>query len=128
MAIPGISGTQSTLAPTPLNNEQSSVRFEPSAESTPLVDVAAKTLPVKQPPPVPLSQSDIKTALDAINKYLAPNSSDIQFVEDKDSGLTLVKIVDTATGKVIRQIPTEQIVEISRDLVKLQGLLVKEKA
>lgn len=72
------------------------------------------------------SEADIKRSLDTINKYLKPNA--IEFSLDQDTGQTLVKIVDTETETVIRQIPTEQVVEISKDLSRLQGLLFRTKA
>lgn len=82
----------------------------------------------KAVPPLPPSDADVKRSIDVINKYLTPVSDDIQFMQDSETGQVLVKVVDTATGKVIRQIPTEQVVEISKDLGKLQGLLVRDKA
>ncbi len=82
----------------------------------------------KAVPILPPSEAEVKRSIDIINKYLTPSTDGIQFMQDSETGQVLVKIVDTATGKVIRQIPTEQIVEISKDLGRLQGLLVRDKA
>ena len=128
MAITGISstGTNTTVAPPELA-PPSGKPVAPADQSV----VAGNGLNVAAAKPVPQplpTESDVKSAVSTINKYLAPNANDIQFVQDKDSGITLVQIVDTATGEVVRQIPTQQVVEISKDLAKLQGSLVKEKA
>ena len=128
MAITGISsiGTN-TAVPLPELAPSSGKPVAPADQNVVAnndINVAAAK-PVPQPPP---TENDVKSAVSAINKYLAPNANDIQFVQDKDSGITLVQIVDTATGEVVRQIPTQQVVEISKDLAKLQGSLVKEKA
>ena len=126
MAINGISALTTNTAVAPPEVAASSSKPVLPAEQAVVADNGINVTAAKPIPPP--SESDIKTALNAINKYLTPNSNDIQFVQDKDSGITLVQVVDTATGTVLRQIPTQQIVEISRDLAKLQGLLVKEKA
>ena len=125
MALNGISVINSTAIAPPETADFASKPVLP-AEQAVVADNGINVTAAKPIPPP--TESDIKSALNAINKYLAPNSNDIQFVQDKDSGITLVQIVDTATGAVVRQIPSQQIVEISKDLAKLQGLLVKEKA
>ena len=128
MSITGISavGSNATTVPSEIAlsaNKSSALPDQINVDKHNIVVESAKL----NPPPQP-SENDVKSAVNAINKYLAPNSNDIQFIQDKDSGATLVQIVDTATGTVVRQIPTQQIVDISKDLAKLQGLLVKEKA
>ncbi|BBP03866.1 hypothetical protein TPL01_04430 [Sulfuriferula plumbiphila] len=70
----------------------------------------------------------MKHALDAINKFLKPITSNIEFSIDPDSGRTLVKIVDTETNTVIRQTPSKEVLAIAKELDKLQGLLIREKA
>ncbi len=128
MAINGISTlTTNTAIAQPELATPAGRRVTP-AENAVIADKGINVVAAKPTPASPPTEGDIKSALNAINKYLAPSSNNIQFVQDKDSGITLVQIVDTATGSVVRQIPTQQVVEISKDLAKLQGLLVKEKA
>ena len=100
----------------------------PAASSPVVADNGINVTSTKAVPVLPPSEAEIKRSIDIINKYLKPTTDDIQFMQDSETGQVLVKIVDTATGKVIRQIPTEQIVEISKDLGRLQGLLVRDKA
>jgi flagellar protein FlaG len=47
---------------------------------------------------------------------------------DQQSGKTMVRVVDTATDQLIRQIPSEVAIAISHSLEKLQGLLVRQHA
>lgn len=75
-----------------------------------------------------ISETEIKQALDAINRFITPANGDIEFAQDADTGETLVKIVDNQTKTVIRQIPTKEAIEIAKGLDRLQGLLVREKA
>jgi flagellar protein FlaG len=39
-----------------------------------------------------------------------------------------VRVVDTVTGEVIRQVPSEELLAISRSIDKLQGLLLRQEA
>jgi flagellar protein FlaG len=55
-------------------------------------------------------------------------ASDIQFSIDEDTDTTVVKIVDRNTQEVIRQIPSEEMLEIAKALDRLQGLLIRQKA
>ncbi|MES2407352.1 MAG: flagellar protein FlaG [Pseudomonadota bacterium] len=77
---------------------------------------------------VPVDAVDLKRSIDAINKFLKPVASNIEFSIDQDSGRTLVKVVDTDTNTVIRQTPSKEVLAIAKELDKLQGLLIREKA
>ena len=78
--------------------------------------------------PAPPGDAEVQRAIAEVNKYLKQSANSVQFSIDEDSGKTVVKIVDPETDTVIRQIPSEQAVAISKDLAKLQGLLVRDKA
>lgn len=53
---------------------------------------------------------------------------DLLFSIDNDTGKTVVKVVDSVTDKVIRQIPSEELIAIAKALDKFQGLLLKQEA
>lgn len=67
-------------------------------------------------------------AVEKINKFVQTLTNDIQFSVDKDTDLLLVKVVDRETKEVIRQIPSEEIVEIAKALDNFRGLLIKQQA
>lgn len=70
----------------------------------------------------------VNQAVSDINKTIQALSQDLQFSVDKDSNRVVVKIIDQQTNKVLRQIPSEEALEISKSLGKLQGLLIKQEA
>ena len=76
------------------------------------------------------SADDIKLdqAVEAINKFLKPVASSIEFSVDQDSGRTIVQVIDTDTQDVLRQFPSKQALAMSHELDKLQGLLIRDKA
>ncbi|MBC7572837.1 MAG: flagellar protein FlaG [Herminiimonas sp.] len=92
----------------------------PQAKVDPTTSISPNTQSVKD--------AALNKAVDAINRFINPVASSIQFSVDEDSGRTLVKVVDTDTNTVLRQFPSKEALAISHELDKLQGLLVKDKA
>lgn len=80
---------------------------------------------VKQAVP---DEAQIKQAADSINKVMQKFSHNLRFSVDGDTGKVVVKVVDTKTNDVIRQIPNEEVLAISKALDKLQGLIIRQKA
>lgn len=67
-------------------------------------------------------------AVDEVQKAIAPVAQNLLFSIDDDTGRTIVKIVDSQTDEVIRQMPSEEVLAISKAIDKLQGLLIKQQA
>lgn len=65
-----------------------------------------------------------RSALAEINESLRMSAIGVQFEFDKEADTMIVKVVDVESGELIRQMPSEEVVRISRALGKLQGLLV----
>jgi flagellar protein FlaG len=89
------------------------------------VEMASKAVqPVAQVP----SAEQLKQATALINKAIQSMSSDIQFTVDQDSHTVVVKVINTATNEVIRQIPNVETLAIAKALDSLQGLIIRQKA
>lgn len=73
------------------------------------------------------SAGELQKALEEVAKAVAPMAQSLQFSLDKDSGKTVVKVMDTDTNEVIRQIPSEEVLAISKAVDKLKGLLIKQE-
>ena len=78
--------------------------------------------------PAEVDHQHLQAAVEAANKFLQPVARNLQFSIDKGSGKTIVKVIDTETDKVVRQIPSEEMLAISRALGKLKGVMVEQKA
>ena len=70
----------------------------------------------------------VKEAVDAANQAVKTIKSEINFSIDDDTGKTVVKVVDRQTGTLIRQMPSQEMLEIAKALDRLQGLLVRNSA
>ena len=72
------------------------------------------------------SNSQLKHSLEDINKVLAGFSISVQFQVDPDYKDLIVRIVDQDSGKLIRQMPTEDVVRMSKAMDNLKGLLFSQ--
>lgn len=70
----------------------------------------------------------LKQAVDHLSDFVSSFRPEINFTVDDASGMQVVKIVDSQSKQVIRQIPSEEAIQIAQALDKLQGLFVKEQA
>jgi flagellar protein FlaG len=106
-----------------------SQRQAAAAPSPPINDRVQPAESVQQAlPQDPIDSARVGAAVDAINRKLEEGSQQLRFAVDGDSGKMIVRVVDTATNQVIRQIPSEVAIAISHSLEQLQGLLVRQRA
>jgi flagellar protein FlaG len=109
----------------------------PIAQAAPGVAVGAES---KQPaaPAQPGSQqgpgaptlAELKAAVEQANRQLDQSNRELTFVFDDNLGRMLVKIVDTGTNTVIRQVPSEDMLAAARALsgASTRGVLLRDKA
>ncbi|AEJ00785.1 flagellar protein FlaG protein [Nitrosomonas sp. Is79A3] len=76
----------------------------------------------------PESEEQIKQAVQKIQGAVDNLAHNLRFSIDEDTGKTIIKVMDVHTEEVIRQIPTEEAVQLARTLDKVQGLLFNDKA
>ena len=67
-----------------------------------------------------LSDNDISDSVSKLNTSSQLISRDLEFHIDKNSGRTVITVRDTNSNEVIRQIPSEQLLEISSRFKGLQ--------
>ncbi|MFA9216936.1 MAG: flagellar protein FlaG [Sphingomonadaceae bacterium] len=77
--------------------------------------------------PASVDKEQLKNSVDEINRFLKSNS-EVQFSIDDSSGQSIIKVVDTETKKILRQFPSEQALEIGKDLQSKKGVLLKSIA
>ncbi|MGZ8261768.1 MAG: flagellar protein FlaG [Methylotenera sp.] len=93
----------------------------------PVVKVENKQA-VEIKPPVEVDRAALVTAVKKLNELVAPALQSVEFTVDQESERMVVKVVDTATQRVLRQIPNEEVLTFSKTLDKLQGLVIRQTA
>ena len=74
------------------------------------------------------SNAAMEAIAQQMQQALSASNTGLKFSVDSSTGKTIVKVVEEQTGEVIRQIPNEEMMAISRNIGKLQGLLFQKKA
>jgi flagellar protein FlaG len=82
-------------------------------------DAAARTAP---------SEAQAQQAAQDLTSYAQQMRRGIRFSVDKASGRIVIKVIDTQSGAVIRQIPPEEVLALSQDLGQGGGVLFNAKA
>lgn len=90
---------------------------------------AAQAVAATQKPAAP-DAAQIQGAVDNINKAMRQSNANVEFSIDKDTRQTVIKVVESGTGQVIRQFPSEDVIAIARAIDQMQqrGLLLKQEA
>lgn len=65
--------------------------------------------------------SSLEAALESINDSLRAWSTGVRFEMDDDAQRLVISIIDSSTGEVLRQIPSEAVLQVAKMIVKLQG-------
>ena len=81
-----------------------------------------------QAPAVP-ERANVEQAVAKVKVQIqAISNNSLDFAIDDSSGKTIVRVTDRESGELIRQIPSQEMLEIARSMDRLQGILVKQKA
>jgi len=70
---------------------------------------------------------DITEAMERVAGTANVFNRKIQLEVDKESNMVIVKIIDSETNEVIRQVPPEELVRLSKNTTDLKGLLIDKE-
>lgn len=91
-----------------------------SLPSTPAVEVQAQ-------PAVELSAEQIEKVVAKLSDFAQSIQRDLAFSTDETTGSTVIVVKDRVTDEVIRQIPSEFLLELAQNLNALQEKLESSK-
>jgi flagellar protein FlaG len=87
-------------------------------------DERAATVQAVAPP----TRSQVEAAVEAANASLAAMNRSIEFQVDPDTRQIVVRLIDTQSNQVLRQIPSQEMLEIAKSIDHLQGVLLRNRA
>lgn len=73
-------------------------------------------------------ETQLAEKLTRLNDFVQNLNRDLQFSVHKESGRTVVTVIDSNTEEIIRKIPSDEVLKIAESLENLSGLLLKEQA
>ena len=76
----------------------------------------------------------VEEALELISEFMQLSSRNVNFQQDIDSEKTVIKFFDSESRELIKQFPSEEVIEIAQKIIALQqdvgektGILLEEK-
>ena len=83
------------------------------------------------------TSEEVKVVVEKLNRQIQSLQRELSFSVDEDSGRTVVRVLDSQTNEVVRQIPSEEVLKLARQLdiilaeaggSQVSGILVEEQA
>ena len=72
------------------------------------------------------SEEKLDQTIEELSSLVKNYNRELNFSVDEDSGRTVIKVIDSSTDEVIRQIPSEEVVGLAQMIDQHAGLLMKE--
>jgi flagellar protein FlaG len=73
-------------------------------------------------------RQNLQESVEELNEFVLPYNTSLRFSIEEELGTVVVKVTDKETREVIKQIPSEEAVELAKALDKLKGLLIQQQA
>jgi flagellar protein FlaG len=90
--------------------------------------VDAMDLPTPDLSPVSLSRESAQALVKQISQQLEDSGRSLALSVDEVAGDIVTKVLNPNTGELVRSIPSEEMLRISRNLMSIEGLLVNQSA
>ncbi|MGP0148514.1 flagellar protein FlaG [Pseudomonas oryzihabitans] len=75
-----------------------------------------------------VKQDDVESAVSGLKSKLQNDHRNLDFSVDDSTGEVVVKVIDGESGKLVRQIPTEEVLKLSKQLDDFRSLMFEAKA
>lgn len=73
-------------------------------------------------------RAQLVEAVSKLNEYIKNSQNNLSFTIDQATDLVVVKVIDAETKEVIRQMPSEEAVELARRLEESSAALLQTQA
>jgi flagellar protein FlaG len=84
---------------------------------------------LKTPTPAPIqTKEDVEQAVARVKDVLRGTTSRLEIEIDPDLHKAVIKIYNGESGEIIRQIPTQELLDLAKHLDEPKGLLIRERA
>ena len=106
----------------PQRQSESAAKLVRGGDSRVEVDLRTST-----PAPTP-TREQVEQAAARIKEVLRGTTSRLEIDIDPDLHKAVIKILNGESGEIIRQIPSQELLDLAKDLDEPKGILVRERA
>ncbi len=100
----------------------------PVAPSAQTAKLGTTTSYSPQPDQNPTGDTPLDKTLEQLNESMRAWSTGMRFDVDEDAQRVVVSIVDSATGEVLRTVPSDAVIRVAKMIVQLQGGAIDTRA
>jgi uncharacterized FlaG/YvyC family protein len=90
--------------------------------------VDAMDLPTSDLSPLTLSRESAQALVKQISQQLEDSGRSLALSVDEVAGDIVTRVLNPNTGELIRSIPSEEMLRISKNLMSIEGLLINQSA
>lgn len=88
----------------------------------------AQQIPLQGGPDTLPKSAQLEKALAELNHMMRDRQRELEFSIDEASGRIILKVIHAESGEIIRQIPAEELLTISRAFIEGTGSLIEDEA
>jgi flagellar protein FlaG len=122
---PNLQQTQ-TSQPIASNVVEAKVVHVPAKESDAVTPLQQQQEAEKKQSPQE-SLEKLQEKVEQLNDHMQNLNRSLQFRVDELSGDTVVKVIDSETKELVRQIPSEEVLDVKHAIEKYKGILLEAK-
>jgi len=67
-----------------------------------------------------IEEQDLNTAIEVIADFIRKPARDVNFSKYQDTGKTVIKVLDSSNNELIKQFPSDEILEIAQRIAQLR--------
>jgi flagellar protein FlaG len=77
--------------------------------------------------PLQTDRQELDSKVAQLNDYMQNLHRSLQFQVDEQSGETVIKVIDSETDEMVRQIPSQEVLDAKNAVDKYKGILLEAK-
>ena len=74
------------------------------------------------------SRKQLQEAIQMLNEQMKTSGRNLNFSIDQEVNRTIIKVKNSNTGELVRQIPDETVLRVAHSIEKVKGMLLDELA
>lgn len=74
-----------------------------------------------------ITEKEVKNIVKKLNENVDINKRNVKFEKSQDVDKWIIKVYDPVSGKLIRQIPEKEIIQIAKNIDELMGKIIDKK-
>ena len=112
---------------TKTNATRSFETVQQAAKAKELGDDKTKGLSNGNEPAEPVDREQLEVMAQQLQEFVSSLNRGLEFSVDEDSGRNVIKVIDKNDGKLVRQYPSEEVLELVANLSDAAGNLINSK-